>query len=151
MIRYLLILALLINLSIVNKTIAQEFVKTDSMTFLKVEHLNLKFELLDSTNSDCILTPPKYSLGSKQLCKSLYGADYPPYKDSTDLVKGVVNVFFTIDKNGIAKDVVIKNSLNDFIERNLKEKIAKLKKFEPVKCNKEVIEIRINYDVTYTY
>ena len=130
---------------------AQEFIKTDSLSFIKAGRLNLKYEILDSLSNDCVLTPPKYSLDGDRLGKYLSSVKYPPYEDSTELVEGVVNVSFIIDKDGYAKNILIKNSLNDFIKTDLTILISKLFRFEPAKCNNRPISIRLNYNLIYRY
>jgi Gram-negative bacterial TonB protein C-terminal len=149
MIKYFITLGISIIISFSQQIAAQEFIKTDSLSFITAGGLKLKYEILDSICNYSDLIAPKYPLGGEHLGKFLMSASYPPIEDSTDLIEGIVNVSFTIDKDGYAKDILINNSINDFIKQDLTNIIKKLKKFEPAKCNDRSVKIRLYYDLVY--
>jgi len=145
----IIIISILINLS--QSLIGQELIKSDSLSFMKAGRLNLRYEIFDSIGKDCVLTPPKYPLGGDHLGNYLSSGKYPPYEDSTELVEGTVNISFTIDKDGSVKNILIKNSLNDFIKNDLITLISKLFRFDPARCNGKPVQIRLNYNLTYRF
>jgi TonB family protein len=76
---------------------------------------------------------------------------YPESTNQSDTVSGTVNVLFTIDTAGKAKNIVIENSLGEAFDEEAKRLLLSMPLWEPARMNGNAIETKMSLPLTFNY
>ena len=76
---------------------------------------------------------------------------YPESTNQSDTVSGTVNVLFTIDTAGKAKNIVIENSLGEAFDEETKRLLLSMPLWEPARMNGNAIETKMSLPLTFNY
>ncbi len=75
---------------------------------------------------------------------------YPESTNQPDTVSGTVNVLFTIDTAGKAKNIVIENSLGEAFDEEAKRLLLSMPLWEPARMNGNAIETKMSLPLTFS-
>jgi len=75
---------------------------------------------------------------------------YPENLSSTDTISGTVNVLFTIDTAGNAKNIIVENSLGKPFDDEAKRLLSSMPPWEPAKMNDKPIETKMSLPLTFS-